>query len=177
MVSGQTSRASGSKVLPCTPCLHVGLRENRSLTSPFSCLCYCSGVRVAGSLFPGEISLACDYIVFSNRDRCGRLTSFPTEGHLPSLSCCFCVTGPPAPGLVRGLTPHPTPPPHPQCCARTFWYDVPHSACDCSPEMAPFLLASGLCSQSKGAELSGAVLMVSGGLQARPFSGNGAPGP
>ena len=32
--------------------------------------------------------------------------------------------------------------------------------------MALFLLASGLCSQSKGAELSGAVLMVSGGLQA-----------
>lgn len=111
MVSGQTSRASGSKVLPCTPCLHVGLRENSSLTSPFSCLCYCSGVRVAGSLFPGEISLACDYIVFWNRDRCGRLTSFPTEGHLPSLSRCFCVTGPPVPGLVRGLTPHPTSPP------------------------------------------------------------------
>lgn len=60
---------------------------------------------MAGCLFPGEISLACDYIVFWNWDRCGRLTSLPTEGHLPSLSRCFCVPRPPVPGPVRGFTP------------------------------------------------------------------------
>lgn len=43
--------------------------------------------------------------------------------------------------------------------------------------MAHFLLASGLFSQSKGAELNSAVWKVSGGLQARPSSGNRAPGP
>lgn len=60
-----------------------GVRKQAALTSPLPCLCCCGGGRRACSLFPGELGLASESVVFWDWGRCGRLASLPASAAAP----------------------------------------------------------------------------------------------